>query len=221
METKKYIAYYRVSTNKQGIDGLGIDAQKTSVQNFIKNSGKGKIVAEYSEVESGKKDSRVELQKALQACKRENATLVIAKIDRLARKSSFVNTLQDANLDFVCCDMPTANKFTISVMAALAQNEAETTSVRTKSALAELKKRGVKLGNPKNLTDKARKNSIETRQKEAREKNLGVSKMVFDLQEQGLSMRKIAQKLNEYGLKTVNGKAFSVATIQHIKKLFS
>lgn len=219
MEEKKYIAYYRVSTQKQGIDGLGINAQMSTVESFTKNTGK--IIATYTEVESGKKDTRKELAKALEHCKKENAILVIAKIDRLARKSSFVNRLQDSGLEFICCDMPGANKLTVSFMAAIAQNEAETISLRTKAALAELKKRGVKLGKPKNLTDKARKNSIESRQKEAKERSLGISKMIQDMTKQGLSIRKIAEKLNEYGLKTVQGKAFSVSTIQYLRKLYS
>jgi len=133
----KYISYYRVSTQKQGKSGLGIDAQKTAVSNFI---GKNAIlINEFEEVESGKNDERPQLYKAIEQCKKENAILLIAKLDRLSRNVSFIYTLKDSKVDFRCCDMPDANSLTIGIMAVLAQDERERISQRTKSALAELK----------------------------------------------------------------------------------
>lgn len=145
---KQYVAYYRVSTVKQGRSGLGLEAQRTVVQSFLTGNG-GAVVAEYVEVESGRKKDRQELQKAINHARITRSKLVIAKLDRLARNVSFTAALMDSGVEFVCCDLPQANRFTIHVMAALAEMEAEMISARTKAALAEAKKRGVKLGNPK------------------------------------------------------------------------
>ena len=139
---KKYIAYYRVSTQKQGISGLGLDAQRTDVNRFISRGGE--LVAEYQDIESGKKNNRPSLINAINEAKKQGATLLIAKLDRLSRNASFILTLRDSRVDFVCCDMPDANSLTIGIMAILAQDERERTSLRTKAALAELKRKGKK-----------------------------------------------------------------------------
>lgn len=152
-----YISYCRVSTKKQGASGLGIDAQKTSVLNALKEGDR--LIAEYQEVESGKNDYRPQLLKAIEHCKKTNSTLLIAKLDRLSRNASFILTLRDSQVLFKSIDMPDANNLTIGIMAILAQDERERISQRTKSALAELKKKGVKLGSPQNLTDSSRKKS--------------------------------------------------------------
>lgn len=131
---------------KQGISGLGLEAQKSSVKDFLNSDDK--LVAEYEETESGKKNDRIELLKAIEECKQTNSTLLIAKLDRLSRNVKFIYTLKDSNVDFVCCDMPDANSVTIGILAVLAQEERERTSRRTKKALAELIKKGVKLGSP-------------------------------------------------------------------------
>lgn len=144
----RYVAYYRVSTAKQGRSGLGLDAQKHAVETYLAE-GSGKVLAEYIEVESGRRKDRLELKKAIDHARATRSRLIIAKLDRLARNVSFTAALMDSGVEFVCCDLPQANRFTIHVMAALAEMEAEMISTRTKAALAEAKKRGVILGNPR------------------------------------------------------------------------
>lgn len=144
---KRFIAYYRVSTAKQMSSGLGLSAQASTVKSYIKKEG-GELIHSYTEVESGTKKARVELLKAIRHAKATKSCLVIARLDRLARNVCFTANLMESEVDFVACDMPHANRFTIHVMAALAEQEAELISKRTKAALAEAKARGVKLGNP-------------------------------------------------------------------------
>lgn len=143
----KYIAYYRVSTKRQGISGLGLEAQKEIVSRYLIIVG-GLLVGEYTEVESGtrKGNNRSELAKAFADCRLHGATLVIAKLDRLARNVSFVSNLMESKVTFVACDMPQANAFTIHIMAAMAEFEAECISRRTKEALAKKLERGEPTG---------------------------------------------------------------------------
>lgn len=136
---KMYVAYYRVSTRQQGNSGLGLEAQRTDVHNFTKCTDC--ILGEFTDVESGKNDNRVELTKAIELAKKNNATLVIAKLDRLSRNLTFISSLMDNKVKFVCCDMPEANEFTIHIFASLAQMERKLISTRTKSALAEVKRK--------------------------------------------------------------------------------
>ena len=148
---KKYIAYYRVSRKEQGISGLGLSAQKSSVLKYV-SSQDGLILNEYTEIETGtNKRERIEIHKAIQQAKDEGAVLVIAKLDRLARNVSFVSSLMDTGIEFLAVDMPSANNFTIHIFSALAEQEAILISSRTKLALAELKKKGIKLCNPDSL----------------------------------------------------------------------
>ncbi len=132
--TGRWVAYYRVSTDEQGRSGLGIDAQKAAVANHL-NGGQWIMVAEFTEVESGKRDDRPELTKAFAACKKHKAKLVIAKLDRLSRNVHFISGLMDAGVEFVAADMPFANKLTVHIMAAFAQHERERISERTREAL--------------------------------------------------------------------------------------
>lgn len=144
----KYVAYYRVSTKKQGQSGLGLEAQRSAVEKFTSNYSDD-ILTEFTDIESGKNDDRPELKKAIEEAKRNNAQLIIAKLDRLSRNAAFIFTLRDSKVDFICADMPTANSVTIGIMAVLAQDERERISQRTKAALFELKKQGKKLGSLK------------------------------------------------------------------------
>src|SRR6516162_271646 len=139
------IAYYRVSTKRQGESGLGLDGQKAAVEAYARQSG-ARILASYREVESGKLAERPELARALAHALRSKATLVVAKLDRLARNVAFLSALMRSGVDFVCCDNPHANKLTIHILAAVAEDEAERISARTKAALQAAKARGVKLG---------------------------------------------------------------------------
>ncbi len=142
---KHYIAYYRVSTDKQGKSGLGLDAQRKAVEGHIKAAG-GVLIEEYTEIESGHKNKRPELNTALSACKKQKAVLIIAKLDRLGRNVAFIASLMESRVDFVCCDNPHANRLMLHMLAAFAEHEREQISERTKKALAAAKARGVELG---------------------------------------------------------------------------
>jgi DNA invertase Pin-like site-specific DNA recombinase len=155
MAEGRFIAYYRVSTKRQGDSGLGLEAQQHAVTEYL-NGGAWQLLGSFTEVESGKVDERPELAKAFAACRVKNATLVIAKLDRLSRNAHFLLGLKDAGVRFVCADMPQANEFTIGILALVAQNEREAISRRTREALQAAKRRGVKLGTPGNLTAAAR-----------------------------------------------------------------
>jgi DNA invertase Pin-like site-specific DNA recombinase len=141
-----FIAYYRVSTTRQGKSGLGLEAQRSAITTYL-NGGNWTLIEAFTEVESGKRvKNRPALAAALAACKKHDATLVIAKLDRLARNVAFVSRLMESKVKFVIVEMPDANKFTIHIIAAVAEHEAEQISERTKAALAAAKARGVKLG---------------------------------------------------------------------------
>ena len=142
---KYYIAYLRVSTDKQGEQGHGINAQRQAIANYLVACG-GELLEEYVEVESGKKNERPALQKAISRCKLSRATLIIAKLDRLSRNLAFIANLMDAGIDFIACDNPFANKLTIHILAAIAEHEREMISRRTREALAAAKAKGITLG---------------------------------------------------------------------------
>mgnify|MGYP003392968671 FL=1 len=191
---KKYIAYYRVSRKVQGISGLGLSAQKSSVEKYVAGQD-GIILKEFTEVETGtNKKERIEIHKAIQEAKNEDAILVIAKLDRLARNVGFITSLMDAGIEFVAVDMPTANHFTIHIYSALAEQEAKLISTRTKQALAELKKKGVKLGNPKNLTSDARNKGVQTIKKNAQnnDRNRQAQSIKGNCNEKGNTNRQIS-----------------------------
>jgi DNA invertase Pin-like site-specific DNA recombinase len=137
----------RVSTDKQGSSGLGLEAQRAAVERYVAGTG-GVITVEYVEVESGKKNDRPEIAAAVAACRAQRATLIIAKLDRLARNVAFISGLMESGVDFVAADMPLANRLTVHILAAVAEHEREMISQRTKAALAAAKARGTKLGNP-------------------------------------------------------------------------
>jgi len=213
---KKYISYYRVSTKQQGISGLGLEAQKTAVNNFIKNDDI--LHAEYQETESGKNNWRPQLIKAIEHCKEVNATLLIAKLDRLSRNVSFIYTLKDSKIDFICADMPDANPVTIGILAVLAQDERERVSQRTKVALAELKRKGVKLGSPQNLTKDARlKGTYKIIQNAGNnENNIRATSLIVLLRKDNLSYNKIAHKLNTDGFKTRRNCEFTSSQVYNL-----
>ena len=214
---EKYIAYYRVSTQKQGNSGLGIDAQKTAVQKFI--SQDDELISELTDIESGKNNNRPDLLRAIELCKINDSTLLIAKLDRLSRNAAFIFTLRDSKVKFKCCDMPDANSVTIGIMAVLAQDERERTSQRTKDALSELKRQGKKLGTPQNLDNNARLKGLEVRQSNAieNENNRKATALIIALRSQEKSFYKITQELNNLGFKTRRDNKF---TQVQIKTLF-
>lgn len=218
----KYIAYYRVSTQRQGNSGLGLDAQKSAVAKFT-DGCTDCIVGEYTDVESGKNNNRPELLKAIAEAKRITAKLLIAKLDRLSRNAAFIFTLRDSQVDFICCDMPDANSVTIGIMAVLAQDERERISQRTKNALAELKKRGIKLGTPSNLTENARIKSLEVRSQNAysNENNRKAGALIVAMKKQGMDDASITRELNQLGFKARRGGELQVVQVQRLFKRYS
>ncbi len=206
----KYVAYYRVSTVKQGIGGYGMEAQEQAVESFL--AGKdSELINAYREIESGAKNDRPELHKALRKCRLTGATLLIAKLDRLSRNRRFLMDLADSSINFVCCDMPSANNLTVGLLACLADYERQLISERTKAALAAAKARGIKLGNPQ--LDKVRNHDTSrataARSAKATARNAEVREIIDELQSEAggkLSSRAIAANLNEAGYMTSTGR---------------
>lgn len=212
----KYIAYYRVSTQRQGQSGLGLEAQKSAVQRFLKNDEN--LLKSYTDIESGKNNNRPNLLNAIEDCKKENATLLIAKLDRLSRNAAFIFTLRDTHVNFKAVDMPEANSVTIGIMAVLAQDERERISQRTKSALAQLKAKGIKLGKPENLTDYSRQRSLEIRQKNANDNinNRLATALIVSMRKEDKIYSVIANQLNSSGFKTRRNSQFSAMTVKRL-----
>lgn len=204
---RQFVAYYRVSTQRQGESGLGLDAQRMAVTEYLTRTS-GRLVSEITEVESGKRNDRPKLAEALSACRIHNAVLVIAKLDRLARNAAFLLSLKDAGVEFVAVDMPNANRLTVGIMALVAEDEAERISARTKAALAAAKVRGVKLGNPNNLSNRVvgsvRGNQRKAAMADKRAKEL--LPVTVAIQAQGCSaLGAIAAALNERGIMASRG----------------
>ncbi|MCX6923485.1 MAG: recombinase family protein [Verrucomicrobia bacterium] len=212
--TGKFVAYYRVSTTKQGINGLGMDAQRNAVMNYL-NGGNWKLIAEFAEVETGKRNNREEMLKALDLCREEKATLVIAKLDRLARNAGFLLSLRDSGVDFVAVDMPNADRFTVGIMACLAEKEREMISQRTKDGLAAAKRRGTKLGNPH--PQRAAKRAVEVNVERADAYAQRLVPVIQEIKDAHVtSLREIARCLNARGYKTPNGKAFAAQSVKNL-----
>lgn len=210
---KQYITYLRVSTQKQGGDGLGIDAQRAAVCRFI--GPNGTILREYKEVESGGRDTRPQLLAAIEDAKALGATLLIAKLDRLSRNASFVFKLRDAKVDFVCADMPDATPLTIGIMAVLAENERQLISMRTKAALAAKRERNQPLGNSNNFTEAGRTKGKDANQSNAlnHENNVKARNLVKLYHQMGWSLNQIANELNKLGYKTRRECRFSSCAV--------
>jgi DNA invertase Pin-like site-specific DNA recombinase len=206
----KYVAYYRVSTQKQGASGLGLDAQKAAVSAFCKP------VESFTEIESGKRSDRPQLTRALAACKRLKATLVVAKLDRLSRNVAFVSTLMDSGVDFVCCDNPHASRLTIHILAAVAEEERRAISERTRLALAAAKRRGVVLGNPENLTRAAAKKGSRSNATAAADHNAHPKEIATRLRRKGNTLQTIAEALTGQGILTRFGKAWTPTAVARL-----
>jgi DNA invertase Pin-like site-specific DNA recombinase len=219
---KKFIAYCRVSTTKQGESGLGIEAQQAAVRGYV--NGHGELVAEYLEVETGKRADRPQLLKAIAHARRERATLVLARLDRLARNVRFVATLMESGVDFVASDNPTANKLTVHVLAAVAEAEARAISERTVAALAAYKARGGKLGAARpECREIAREAGLRGSPigakrvaEQARAAYLDLLPSMTHLRNAGKSLREIARHLNDSGHATRNGQMWSAAQVKRI-----
>jgi DNA invertase Pin-like site-specific DNA recombinase len=211
---KKIVSYIRVSTQKQGMFGLGMEAQQKAVQQYLAEQG-SELIAEFVEVESGRKTDkqRPELAKALEACKKHKAVLVVAKLDRLARNVHFISGLMESKVKFLALDMPEANELTLHVMAAFAEHEAKRISERTKAALAVAKERGVKLGTAgaANLQP-----NIELRQQQAQAFAESLSGIFEGFKLRELTQRQMVVELNQLGIKTARGGSWSLVQVQRI-----
>jgi DNA invertase Pin-like site-specific DNA recombinase len=216
----KYIAYFRVSTAKQGLSGLGLEAQEHTVTNYL-TSVNGNLINSFQDIESGKKNNRPELEKALRKCRLTGATLLIAKLDRLSRNRSFLMELQDSSITFVCCDMPQATNLTVGIMACMAEYESELISERTTAALKAAKARGVVLGNPslhliRNLDTTA---ATAKRVENAQQRNTELKLVIEELQAESsepLSLREVADKLNMAGYTSPRGGALHANSIKRV-----
>lgn len=209
----QFVAYYRVSTDRQGASGLGLEAQAAAVTSYLARIG-CELVAEVTEVESGRRNDRPELARALDLCRRKRAVLLIARLDRLSRNVAFIANLMESGVDFRAVDMPEASRLTLHILAAVAEHEREMISARTKAALQAAKARGVRLGAPE--PDYARAGAA----------NVAVADrfasthwpLVEDLLASGLSLRAVSRELNERRIKTRTGKAWSAVQVRNLAK---
>lgn len=216
IKENQLVTYYRVSTARQGLSGLGLDAQRQTVSQYLAGSPRT-VLREFVEVETGKGanalDRRPELRDALELCKRTGATLLIAKLDRLARNVHFVSGLMESKVKFVACDLPEANQLTIHIMAAFAEHEARRISERTRDALAAAKVRGVVLGatGPINL----KRHTLE-RQAIASAFSARLIPLLTGFAAQGMTRRAMVVRFNDLGIKAPRGGLWSLGQIQRL-----
>jgi len=217
----KLVAYERVSTARQGRSGLGLEAQRKAIGDYAEAKG-ATILGRFTEVESGRRNDRPELEKALGLAKLTGATLIIAKLDRLSRNAAFLLTLRDSGVRFVACDMPEANDLTVGIMALVAQQEREAISRRTKEALAAAKARGVKLGNPNGAAALRRAGEDGTALRRTVQENADdfarrLAPVIEALRvEHVTSLRGIAVALNDRGMMTRRGGQWQVSNVRNL-----
>ena len=216
----KYVAYLRVSTQKQGYSGLGLEAQREIIHNYLHDTIP---ISEYVEVESGRKSDRPKLKEALSQCRKEGAILIVAKLDRLARSVSFLSSLLESDVEIVFCDFPQANKMVLHIISAISQYEAELTAARTKAALQAKKARGFRLGNPEHLLDKheeAIQNSIKTCKAKAdsNPNNKRAIALLRTLVKDEHTYQEMAEILNREGFVSSHGCSFTKSTVYKLIK---
>lgn len=219
---QKYVAYLRVSTQKQGYSGLGLEAQREIIHNYLHDITP---ISEYVEIESGRKSDRPKLKEALTLCRKDNATLIVAKLDRLARSVSFLSNLLESDVDIVFCDFPQANKMVLHIISAISQYEAELIAARTKASLQAKKARGFKLGNPEHLLTKhkqAIQNSIKTCRAKAdnNPNNKRAVAILRILVKENRSYSEMANILNQEGFVTSRGSSFTKSTVYKLIKRY-
>ena len=229
---KKMVAYFRVSTSKQAASGLGLEAQKAAVKSFQETRG-CELLASYQEVESGKNADRPQLAKALAHAKRSKATLVVAKLDRLARNVAFLSRLMESKVEFVAIDMEHANRLTIHILSAVAEGETLAISERTKAGLAAAKARGVKLGSARPGHWKGREHlrrkgaakgsavAAVAHRKAANEAYTDILPQMKQLREDGNSFQLIADALNDEGHTTRRGKPWNASQVLRVLARFN
>jgi DNA invertase Pin-like site-specific DNA recombinase len=216
---RNYVAYYRVSTARQGVSGLGLDAQKSCIECAV---GSGNVLAEFTDIESGRKRDRVQLQQALKMCRETGAELIIAKLDRLARDVRFIFELRESGVQFFACDLPDFNTLTLGMFATFAQYEREKISERTKAALKAKKARekGAWWG-VSNLTEEAREKAHEAVRVKAKSNPNNVRARAFIKQATRggkVSLRALAEQLNNAGFTTSQDKKFTAVQVSRLMK---
>lgn len=222
MMTSRAVAYYRVSTARQGSSGLGLDAQRAAVEALCASRGWELIAPPFQEVESGKRDDRPELLKALDRAKLTGARLVIAKLDRLSRDAVFLLTLQKSGVAFCAADMPDANELTVGIMALVAQAERKAISTRTREALSAAKARGQRLGNPNGAAAFRRAGKGTTAALEAVSTNADaraaqLQPVLQRLRAAGVaSLSGIAAALNDEGILTARGGRWHASSVRNL-----
>ena len=219
----QYVAYLRVSTQKQGYSGLGLEAQREIIQKHLHDKTP---IAEYVEIESGRKKDRPKLKEALILSRKTEAILIVAKLDRLARNVSFLSNLLESDVDIVFCDFPEANKMVLHILSAISQYEAELIAARTKASLQAKKSRGFKLGNPEHLMDKhkqAIRNSIRSCKEKAdnNPNNKRAVAMLRTLIKEEYTLKSMADTLNKEGFVTSQGCSFSKSTVYKLIKRYN
>ena len=217
----KYVAYYRVSTAKQGASGLGLEAQEAAVDAFLNGRTADKLVGSYKETEFGAHNGRPELAKAMEHARLTGAKLLIAKLDRLSRNAAFLLNLREAGVDFVAVDMPEANRLTVGIMALVAEQEREAISARTKAALQAAKARGQKLGNPNGSAafgERRGAGAAEARIAKAQERANGLRVTIDAICAEGVtSANGIARVLNERGIATPREGKWSARSVLNLQ----
>jgi DNA invertase Pin-like site-specific DNA recombinase len=218
----KFVTYYRVSTERQGRSGLGLEAQRALVDGHLARCG-GRELATFTEIESGKNNARPQLQAALLRCRQTGATLLVAKLDRLSRNAAFLLNLRDSSARFQALDLPEANTLTVGVLAVIAQHERETISARTRAALAARRARGLALGNPRDLTAYAKRASAlgcAANHRKAVARAREVAPQIEAARAEGReSLRAIAEYLNALEITTPRGKRWTPAAVANAQKL--
>jgi DNA invertase Pin-like site-specific DNA recombinase len=207
----RFVTYLRVSTRRQGLSGLGLDAQRAACAEYIRRIG-GELppLAEFVEIESGKNNARPQIKSALDLCRVTGAVLVIAKLDRLSRNAAFLLSLRDSGVEFVAADMPSANRLTVGILAVVAEAEREAISTRTTEALRAAKARGVRLGGDRGgrATPAARAAALAKRQEQAARFAALIAPHVEAARGAGCqSLRQIAGYFQERGILSPAGKA--------------
>ncbi len=210
----KYVAYYRVSTDKQARSGLGLEAQTATVESFVAREDGAAILATFQEAETGKRNDRPELEAALRLCRQKRAMLIIAKLDRLSRNMAFIANLMESRVKFVACDMPEANELTLHIYAAMAQHERKAISKRTKEALAAAKARGTVLGRQ----DADVASMARVRSAQAAEFRAAIYPTIKRMRDNGDTLTAIADTLNQMQIKTCNDRAWYPSTISQLLK---
>ncbi|HYI82134.1 MAG TPA: recombinase family protein [Acetobacteraceae bacterium] len=217
----RFIAYFRVSTAAQGRSGLGLEAQREAVARHVAGAG-GRIVAEFVEVESGKRADRPELARALAECRAHKAVLLIARLDRLARNVRFIAGLMESGVPFVACDMPNATPFMLHIHAAVAEEEGRAISARTKAALAAARARGVKLGNPQLRagSPELARAAAAAKAAQARDRAMDLAPIIAEIRAAGVTtLAGIAKALAARGVPTPSGRgAWSPASVLRLER---